>query len=32
MKKQILYKTKDGTQRNMELYGIDSFFAFASAT
>lgn len=32
MKKKISYRTKDGTSREMELYGIDSFFAFASAT
>lgn len=32
MKKKISYKTKDGTSREMEIYGIDSFFAFASAT
>jgi hypothetical protein len=32
LRKTITYKTKDGLERQLEIYGIDSFFAFASAT
>lgn len=32
MEKNISYKTKDQINREMKIYGIDSFFAFASAT
>lgn len=32
MKKEINYTTKDGTARKVNLMGIESFFAFASAT
>lgn len=32
MKKEINYTSKDGTQRKVTLMGIESFFAFASAT
>lgn len=31
IKKKIKYTTKDGVERQIEIYGIDSFFVFASA-